>query len=106
MSNTIRVWKPKRKPGDLYRFFDAAGELIYVGSSTRTVIHLMNEHRYEREWWDEVATITVEKVPFNDLRTAEMRAIEAEKPKYNILWGIHRATGFNREGSIPWPKGK
>lgn len=102
MDQRNRVGGRERRAGDLYRFFNEDGEVIYIGSSTRTVIHRMNEHRYERPWWDEVATITVEKVPFRRLRSAEMEAIDAEQPKYNVLWGIHRATGVNTQGSIPW----
>lgn len=93
---------PKRRSGDLYRFYASDGELLYIGSSTQTVIHRMKAHRYERPWWDEVTTITVEKVPFRQLREAEHAAIDAEQPKYNIRWNIRRATGGNRAGSIPW----
>lgn len=68
----------------LYRHFDAAGRLLYVGISlsvvARTARHMMYAH-----WSRQVATISIERHPTRDKAlAAEAAAIVAEHPLHNI----------------------
>lgn len=80
-------WPKVRHRGQrtaLYRHFDAAGRLLYVGISWSVLVRMMT-HEREARWFDQVATITV--AHFEDrvqALAAEARAIEQEKPVYNI----------------------
>lgn len=72
----------------VYRCFDAARHLLYIGStrrwSARRTLHIT-----ESPWWGEVAEVVCET--FNSIteaRLAERLAIQAEHPKYNVR---HRA---------------
>lgn len=71
---------------DLYRFFDAAGDLLYVGISV-SAIQRASEHRADKGWWHEVASMTVEKVPGDRAAAleAERLAILNEGPRYNVV---------------------
>lgn len=67
----------------LYRFYNHKGDLLYVGitadPSTR-----WPQHR-RRQWWTQVATITVGHHPTRGaLVAAETAAIASEQPAYNI----------------------
>src|ERR1051326_2758487 len=69
------------RPTTLYRFFDPAGVLLYVGISHRAVMR-WGDHGRVRPWWPEVASITVEH--FADrkaARAAEVKAIQTESPR-------------------------
>jgi predicted GIY-YIG superfamily endonuclease len=72
-------------PHALYRFFDAGGQLLYVGISLDPGAR-WKQHRSDKPWWGEVATVTVEP---HETRAAvvqaERAAIIAEKPKYNVV---------------------
>lgn len=39
---------------DLYRFFDDAGRLLYIGISV-SAISRAGKHRQEKNWWHDVA---------------------------------------------------
>lgn len=68
----------------LYRHYDAAGVLLYVGVSLNVVIRL-TQHRIASKWYDEIRRIDVE--PFPDKLSAlkaEAIAIRNEKPRHNI----------------------
>lgn len=68
----------------LYRAFDKSGALLYVGISKNIPIRLQT-HGARSFWFNEVATITIER--FEDdglLRAAELAAISTENPKYNL----------------------
>lgn len=68
----------------LYRFFDASGELLYVGI-TMNPVGRWASHRTEKPWWSEVATITLESHPSREaVERAERDAIRAERPRYNV----------------------
>lgn len=74
----------KPKPQMLYRFFNAEGELLYVGL-TRDIGTRWKHHAADKEWFTEIASSTLEHFPTRDeLVAAEKRAIRTEKPKYNI----------------------
>ena len=67
----------------LYRHFDAAGVLLYVGI-TRNMRLRNNCHNHTSPWWSEVSSTTVEKLPTRDaaLRAEEI-AIRTERPIHN-----------------------
>lgn len=67
----------------LYRCFDEAGSLLYVGQSL-VVQKRLDLHSNASEWFSRVRSITVE--PYedgNELLIAEKLAIRAEKPALN-----------------------
>lgn len=70
---------------DLYRLYDAAGRLLYVGISY-SAIQRMAQHRADKEWFGEVARIEIEKVPGERAAVlhAERIAIVNEKPIHNV----------------------
>jgi predicted GIY-YIG superfamily endonuclease len=69
----------------LYRFYSATGQLLYVGI-TMNPPRRLKEHRKSKDWWAEVAEITIEN---HDSRAAvadaERTAIQTEHPRYNIV---------------------
>lgn len=73
------------RPTSLYRFFDAGGQLLYVGIT----LHLPNrwtDHAHGKQWWREVARSSVEHfADRTSAAAAELAAIKAEKPLYNIV---------------------
>lgn len=76
----------------LYRWWDADGNLLYVGKSI-SVLSRVEQHRNNSEFFDEATTMTIERYP--DERTladAEVAAIRAERPTYNII--------YNREAEM------
>lgn len=75
----------------LYRMFDAAGQLLYVGISARA-LGRWEAHRHDKSWWSEVDRITVEHFPSREeALAAETAAIIAERPRYNIAGAIGSA---------------
>jgi hypothetical protein len=83
----------------LYRIFDSEGALLYVGATTNPG-QRYSTHSKMQPWWDEATTITLQHLPsFDELAVAEVQAIKAEKPKYNVS---------NADVPKPWlykPKG-
>lgn len=68
----------------LYRFYNDADELLYVGI-TANPSRRLERHRHEKDWWSDVSRIDIEH--FTDRHTvlaAERTAIETEKPRHNI----------------------
>jgi hypothetical protein len=72
------------RPTALYRFFDADGRLLYVGI-TFAIRQRWYAHAQEKTWWPQVAHKQVEWLP-NRYRAAkaEIAAIKAERPLYNV----------------------
>lgn len=69
----------------LYRFYNATGQLLYVGI-TMNPPQRFKSHGGGKEWWSQVAGITVESYNSRaDLEGAERRAIQVERPLYNIV---------------------
>ena len=67
----------------LYRHFDAAGVLLYVGISLSAMDRLA-QHMRGSDWRDEIANVTVEWFPErSDALTAERIAIADEAPRFN-----------------------
>ena len=74
----------------VYRFFDTAGVLLWVGQTTQ-LTNRFSHHWRERVWSAEIATATV--MPVKTLEEAlcvETEAIKTEKPKYNKVIGDPR----------------
>jgi predicted GIY-YIG superfamily endonuclease len=70
---------------DLYRYYDADGQLLYVGISLSAVARA-SQHRAEKGWWQDVARMTVEHLPTRQAaEDAERSAIRAEKPVHNVI---------------------
>lgn len=77
----------------LYRFFDSAGALLYVGI-TFDPGSRWRKHRDGKPWWTEVARIDIETHPDrNAVLQAEEAAIRAEHPLHNVA--------HNRTRTIP-----
>jgi hypothetical protein len=72
---------------DLYRFFDANDQLLYVGISLSAVTR-MAQHRGTQPWWHEVATVKVQQLGARTRQEAqaiERAAIHAEQPRHNVI---------------------
>lgn len=73
----------KNHPHALYRFFNSRGALLYVGI-TMNPGQRWHGHRSGKPWWDDVATITLERFPDEaSCRAAEREAILTENPLHN-----------------------
>lgn len=69
----------------LYRHFDAAGALLYVGISLSTVQRL-SQHKQRAGWYDQIASVTIEWHPTREAAlTAEAIAIAKEGPLWNVV---------------------
>lgn len=67
----------------LYRFYDRSGRLLYIGI-TWTPRERWRRHRRLKDWWPEVASVTVECFPAEWLAlNEELRVIKAERPVHN-----------------------
>lgn len=67
----------------LYRFFDATGQLLYVGVSGNTESR-WRQHAESKAWWSDVAEKTTEWLDSRpEALDAERIAIRTEKPLYN-----------------------
>jgi predicted GIY-YIG superfamily endonuclease len=66
----------------VYRMFNAAGDLLYIGCTTRPA-HRFTDHQ-GKPWFSTVATVTIEHFDdFDVAYCAEQTAIAAESPPYN-----------------------
>lgn len=73
------------KPTTLYRFFNDAGDLLYVGITCRG-LERFSDHATEQGWWPEVAATTTAHFPNRaDAAAAETEAIRTESPRYNVV---------------------
>ncbi|MAM60881.1 hypothetical protein [Maritimibacter sp. UBA3975] len=69
----------------LYRHFDKDGDLLYVGISL-SAIDRSKQHKNGSDWWQEVASITVENFASRAAaERAERRAISSERPIHNRM---------------------
>jgi len=68
----------------LYRLYDNAGALLYVGIAEHWPTR-MKQHARERAWWEDVAEVRLERHHDRaSAQVAEVIAIQAEGPKHNI----------------------
>lgn len=71
----------------VYRMFDSSGALLYVGLSMSLPARLAG-HRADKQWWPEIATISVEHFASRDAAAeAEVVAIRLERPAHNRSLG-------------------
>lgn len=69
----------------LYRHFDAGGELLYVGISLHAVVRL-TAHKSQSAWFKDIVRIEIENYSSRmEAIRAEIEAIKTEKPIYNVL---------------------
>ncbi|MFD1274878.1 GIY-YIG nuclease family protein [Streptomyces kaempferi] len=74
----------------LYRLYDEAGQLLYVGITTYPPKRFV-EHERDKPWWSQVVRRDVEWVESRvKAETAERCAIAAEQPRYNRIHNIGR----------------
>lgn len=82
----------------LYRMYDADDDLLYIGISGRG-LRRFSEHRSNKAWWINVATIRVEHYDSAEMAGgAEAEAIWNEKPLHNVR---HNAPGVRETSEIP-----
>lgn len=69
----------------VYRHFDSAGALLYVGVSLSTIQRL-GQHADHSAWFKSIARVEIQHFETRELALkAERDAIIAENPKYNIM---------------------
>ena len=69
---------------ELYRHYDAAGRLLYVGVSWSAVARYGGGHRVTASWAHEAVKMTIERFPTRqEALEAEATAIRSEKPLHN-----------------------
>lgn len=93
---------PTPKQVGLYRLYNAADQLLYIGI-TSDPKERWRQHQGDKSWWPEVTRKTIEWI--DDRGTAlsrEASAIKTERPLYN---GTHRSaaqtTADDLLGSLP-----
>lgn len=80
-----------RRRYQLYRHYDAAGELLYVGISISAVARMAAHKSGGSCWVDDVALITIETFPSRvKALAAERAAIQNEHPKWNVAHVVKR----------------
>lgn len=80
------------RPHTLYRFFAEDGSLLYVGITAALPTRLAN-HRDDKPWWTEVARATITHYPDREsVLAAELTAIKAERPRYNVQHNTSRSS--------------
>jgi hypothetical protein len=68
----------------LYRFWSTSGLLLYVGI-TKDPPKRLSQHKGDKPWWTEVATVTIENYGSREeASAAERAAIRSEEPLYNV----------------------
>lgn len=69
----------------LYRFYDSAGQLLYIGITNR-VPRRLDEHGDDKPWFLNVARVEIEHhADRYAALAAEKTAIKSERPKYNVV---------------------
>jgi hypothetical protein len=69
---------------ELYRHFDAANKLLYVGVSLST-LNRLGQHKDHSHWFTTIARVEVSRFPTRaDALAAERLAIQVEAPAHNI----------------------
>lgn len=86
----------------LYRHFDVAGRLLYVGISLNS-IQRTAQHRYGAHWFESIARITIE---WHESRpaalAAEAVAIAKDQPAHNIAGRRAAPTPPHQVGGVKW----
>ncbi|MFE1515735.1 GIY-YIG nuclease family protein [[Kitasatospora] papulosa] len=93
----------------VYRFFDSADQLLYVGITSRLSIRWKEHARdYTFTWWPKVRSSSVTWYPDRSrAASAEREAIRTENPQFNVL---HASNYLGRAGKYkptgPFPPGR
>lgn len=83
-----RTAPPPGRGTTLYRLYDDAGDLLYVGIAGNPG-RRFEQHAKDKPWWSEVASIDLEHHPDRTAAMeAERAAIQAEHPPHNIVHAI------------------
>lgn len=80
----------------LYRFWDAAGRLLYIGQTGRIAVTRLLEHVRKQSWAPQIARVEVDPTVYTslaDVLDAERAAILREQPIYN---GTHNHANPHR----------
>lgn len=81
MNPTREYWTGKHV---MYRFFDEADDLLYIGASSNLPAR-MDNHRAASPWYAEVARLGIQVFRSGvDALDAERTAIRMECPRYNV----------------------
>jgi predicted GIY-YIG superfamily endonuclease len=73
------------QPTALYRLRNSAGQLLYVGISSKPP-QRWGQHAADKEWWPEVADLSLEWLESRSAALdAESHAIRTEKPLHNVV---------------------
>lgn len=68
----------------VYRIFDVAGNLLYVGASANCT-QRMESHRLASGWWPDAHVVTHQEIlKPQDMFDVEREAIRAELPRFNF----------------------
>jgi predicted GIY-YIG superfamily endonuclease len=74
----------------LYRFYNAAGKLLYIGITNSPKARFA-DHRKKKSWWPEVAVREICHYPTRTaVLVAEQAAIKAERPVHNVIYNSGR----------------
>ena len=78
----------------LYRLYDLAGALLYIGVSDKPLVR-WTQHAAEKPWWPEVSKLTLAWYDTRELAlAAELCAIGAERPRHNSpRWNLSNTPG-------------
>jgi predicted GIY-YIG superfamily endonuclease len=83
----------------LYRQFDKDGRLLYVGVSGRLAIRL-TQHRAS-PWYGEIDRVETEEFATREeALTAEKKAIERERPEWNVHYGDPSSSRSRQRGTL------
>lgn len=89
------------QPHALYRFYDEAGQLLYVGI-TLDPGGRWKTHSKDKPWWGDVARVTVETHPDRPtVLEAERTAIIAEQPLHNVQHNRGRTSNPTADLALP-----
>lgn len=70
-------------PAWLYRLYDAAGALLYIGR-TRNLLDRVEQHARQHPWGAEIVSVTAQLYTSEtEVKRAEPAAIAAENPRHN-----------------------
>jgi len=86
----------------LYRFFDADGQLLYIGKSVNAWSRF-TAHRYRSAFYPEATSVELQRGFSTDaeLTAAETAAIRREKPRYNITHGNGQRADSLKRRAVP-----
>ena len=84
----LYLQKPTVKPtapAAVYRIYDAAGRLLYIGSGKSSLVRLSN-HLAKKPWAQQIASMQIQHLPSRAAAyKAEAQAIRQEHPLYNVV---------------------